>query len=216
VLVALALLAVTSPGTARAAGKPDPAAFRAIGLSIAEQLKVFQLSRPELDQVVGGIRDGVAGKAKFDPATMQPQIQTLAQARLAQVADKEKGKSAGILEKAAQEKGAQKTPSGLVFTPVKEGTGPSPAPTDKVKVHYRGTLADGKEFDSSYSRGQPAEFPLNQVIPCWTEGLQKMKVGGKAKLVCPAAIAYGEQGRPPVIPGNAVLFFDVELLEIVK
>ena len=105
--------------------------------------------------------------------------------------------------------------SGLVYESVKEGTGPSPAATDVVKVHYRGTLVDGgKEFDSSHKRGEPAEFPLNRVIPCWTEGLQKMKVGGKAKLTCPPAIAYGARGAAGVIPPNATLNFEVELLGI--
>jgi FKBP-type peptidyl-prolyl cis-trans isomerase FkpA len=107
-------------------------------------------------------------------------------------------------------------PSGLIFQSLKDGTGASPQATSVVRVHYRGTLMDGKEFDSSYSRGQPAEFPLNRVIPCWTEGLQKMKVGAKAKLTCPPAIAYGAAGRPPVIPASATLQFDVELLAIVR
>ena len=106
------------------------------------------------------------------------------------------------------------TSSGLVFKLTKAGTGPSPSATDTVKVHYRGTLADGKEFDSSYSRGQPLEFPLNRVIKCWTEGVQKLKVGGSARLTCPPAIAYGERGAGGVIPPNATLSFDVELLGI--
>jgi FKBP-type peptidyl-prolyl cis-trans isomerase FkpA len=107
--------------------------------------------------------------------------------------------------------------SGLVYKSLKDGKGPQPAATDVVKVHYRGTLPDGKEFDSSYSRGQPAEFPLNRVIKCWTEGVQKMKVGGKAKLTCPPGIAYGERGTPGgPIPPNATLHFEVELLDIVK
>ena len=105
--------------------------------------------------------------------------------------------------------------SGLVYKSLKEGTGPSPVATDVVKVHYRGTLQDGKEFDSSHSRGQPAEFPLNRVIKCWTEGVQKMKIGGKAQLTCPPAIAYGERGTPGgPIPPNATLNFEVELLGI--
>jgi FKBP-type peptidyl-prolyl cis-trans isomerase FkpA len=104
--------------------------------------------------------------------------------------------------------------SGLVYKSVKDGKGASPQATDVVRVHYRGTFPDGKEFDSSYKRGEPAEFPLNRVIKCWTEGVQKMKVGGKAKLVCPPGIAYGENGRPP-IPPNATLHFEIELLGIV-
>jgi FKBP-type peptidyl-prolyl cis-trans isomerase FkpA len=120
------------------------------------------------------------------------------------------------LVQAADGAPAEKLPSGLTFQPVKDGTGASPTATNVVRVHYRGTLMDGKEFDSSYSRGQPAEFPLNRVIPCWTEGLQKMKVGAKAKLTCPPDIAYGASGRPPVIPASATLQFDVELLAIVR
>ena len=117
---------------------------------------------------------------------------------------------------AAKEPGAVVTDSGLVYRSLKDGTGASPAATDTVKVHYRGTFPNGKEFDSSYSRGAPAEFPLNQVIKCWTEGVQRMKVGGKAKLTCPPALAYGERGAGGVIPPNATLQFDVELLAILK
>jgi FKBP-type peptidyl-prolyl cis-trans isomerase FkpA len=106
------------------------------------------------------------------------------------------------------------TKSGLVYQSLKEGSGASPAATDVVKVHYRGTLLDGKEFDSSYKRGEPTEFPLNRVIPCWTEGVQMMKPGGKAKLTCPPAIAYGERGAGGVIPPNATLNFEVELVSV--
>ncbi len=119
------------------------------------------------------------------------------------------------IEKAKAEAGAMATESGLVFRSLKDGSGASPAATDTVRVHYRGTFPDGREFDSSYKRGQPAEFPLNRVIKCWTEGVQKLKVGGKAKLTCPASIAYGERGAGGVIPPNATLLFDVELLGIV-
>ena len=106
------------------------------------------------------------------------------------------------------------TPSGLVFQSVKEGVGISPAATDTVKVHYRGTFPDGREFDSSYKRGEPTEFPLNRVIPCWTEGVQRMKPGGKARLTCPASIAYGERGVGGVIPPNATLHFEIELVSV--
>lgn len=116
---------------------------------------------------------------------------------------------------AADAPAASAAASGLVYKSLKDGKGAQPAATDVVKVHYRGTFPDGKEFDSSYGRGQPAEFPLNRVIKCWTEGVQKMKVGGKASLVCPPGLAYGERGMGP-IPPNATLHFEVELLEIVK
>jgi FKBP-type peptidyl-prolyl cis-trans isomerase FkpA len=119
-----------------------------------------------------------------------------------------------FLAKAAAEPGAVKTPSGLVYLELRPGTGANPKLTDVVKVHYRGTLTDGKEFDSSYARNEPISFPLTQVIPCWREGVQKMKVGAKAKLTCPSSIAYGEAGAPPDIPGGATLVFEVELLGI--
>ena len=115
---------------------------------------------------------------------------------------------------AAKEPGAVVKPSGLVYLSQRDGTGPSPGPTDTVKVNYRGTFPDGREFDSSYKRGEPIEFPLSRVIPCWTEGVQRMKVGGKAKLTCPAAIAYGERGAGGVVPPNATLLFEVELLGV--
>jgi FKBP-type peptidyl-prolyl cis-trans isomerase FkpA len=106
--------------------------------------------------------------------------------------------------------------SGVVFEPLQAGAGESPKATDTVRVHYRGTFADGREFDSSYSRGQPAEFPLNRVIRCWTEGVPLMKPGGKARLTCPPATAYGERGAGGVIPPNATLSFEIELLSIVR
>ena len=123
--------------------------------------------------------------------------------------------SLAYLEKAAAEPGAQKTASGLIYRELTPGSGASPSATDTVRVHYRGTLVDGKQFDSSYG-GKPAEFPLNRVIKCWTEGVQMMKVGGKARLVCPSNLAYGESGAPPDIPGGATLIFEIELLGIAK
>ena len=120
------------------------------------------------------------------------------------------------LQTSAAESKETKTASGLVITMLKDGSGVSPRSSDTVKVHYRGTLPDGKEFDSSYGRGQPATFPLNRVIPCWTEGVQLMKTGGKAKLVCPSKLAYGSQGVAGAIPPDATLIFEVELLEILK
>ena len=120
----------------------------------------------------------------------------------------------GVAPAAAKESGDVTTASGLVYRVLVEGGGASPRAIDGVTVHYRGTLADGKEFDSSYSRGQPATFPLNGVIRCWTEGLQRMKVGGKARLTCPSQIAYGSRGAGNVIPPNATLTFEVELISI--
>jgi FKBP-type peptidyl-prolyl cis-trans isomerase FkpA len=115
---------------------------------------------------------------------------------------------------AAKEPNAVSTASGMVYLSLKDGTGASPKASDTVKVHYRGTLPDGKEFDSSYKRNEAIEFPLSRVIPCWTEGVQLMKVGGKAKLTCPPATAYGDRGAGNVIPPKATLLFEVELLAI--
>ena len=117
---------------------------------------------------------------------------------------------------AAKEQGAIVTPSGLVYRSLKDGNGAHPLAADTVKVHYRGTLANGTEFDSSYKRNEAAQFPLNGVIKCWTEGVQRMKVGGKARLTCPAALAYGERGAGGLIPPNAPLQFEIELLDIAK
>ena len=125
-------------------------------------------------------------------------------------------KSQAYLEAAAKEEGAVKTSSGLIYKTLTPGTGETPKLTDTVRVHYRGTFIDGTEFDSSYKHNEPTEFPVNKVIKCWIEGLQKMKVGEKAQLVCPAGIAYGDKGMGGVVPPGAVLVFQIELLAIVK
>jgi FKBP-type peptidyl-prolyl cis-trans isomerase FkpA len=135
---------------------------------------------------------------------------------MAEATQKEKSSGAAFLAKAAGESGATKTESGLVFKSVKEGSGDSPKAEDQVKVHYEGKFVDGKVFDSSVKRNEPAVFPLTGVIPCWTEAVQRMKVGGKAVVVCPPELAYGDEGRPPQMRGGATLVFDIELLEIPK
>jgi FKBP-type peptidyl-prolyl cis-trans isomerase FkpA/FKBP-type peptidyl-prolyl cis-trans isomerase FklB len=195
----------------------DDKTLYAIGLALSRNLTGFSLNEKELGIVQAGIADGTLGKEKkVDLQTYMPKINQLMQARQGAAAATEKKTSETYLAKAAGEKGAQKLPSGLIYTETKAGSGDSPKPSDTVKVHYTGKLTDGTVFDSSVQRGEPATFPLNGVIKCWTEGLQKMKVGGKATLVCPSDIAYGDQGRPPQIKPGATLVFDVELLEIVK
>lgn len=206
-------------GAARAAEPQlkteDEKTLYALGASIGQGLTVFSLNKAELEIVKRGLSDAVTGqKLAANPAEYESKIRSLAQTRSETSAGSEKSKGKEFADKAAKEKGAVRTESGMVYKSLKEGTGASPKPTDTVKVNYRGTLINGTEFDSSYKRGQPAEFQLNQVIPCWTEGLQKMKVGGKAQLVCPSSIAYGDHGRPS-IPGGATLVFEVELLGII-
>src|SRR5438105_7513561 len=215
-LAALALL--LAPLAASAQKTEDDKTVYAIGYILGERIHQLQLSKPQQKMVDQGYNDGKTGaKAKVDPHQRQQQISEFAQKRQQQVAaktvgpEKEKGKA--FAEKAAKEPGAQRLPSGVVYRTVKPGTGANPKDTDKVKVNYEGKLVDGTVFDSSYKRGQPAEFPLNGVIKCWTEGVGKMKVGEEAQLVCPSDTAYGDMGRPSIPPG-ATLIFKVELLGI--
>ncbi|MBI4424632.1 MAG: FKBP-type peptidyl-prolyl cis-trans isomerase [Elusimicrobia bacterium] len=217
--LALALPAASQEAKAPAAQelKTDEAqALYLLGASLGQRAAEFALTPADLRYVKMGLDDVVkGGPLKVDPQAVNPKLQALAQTRMAKRSGGEKKKGKDYADKAAKEKGAQRFPSGLIAIPLKEGSGESPKATDKVKVHYHGTFIDGKVFDSSVERKQPAEFPLNGVIACWTEGVQKIKVGGKAKLICPSEIAYGDQGRPS-IPGGATLVFEVELLEIVK
>jgi FKBP-type peptidyl-prolyl cis-trans isomerase FkpA len=193
----------------------DQKALYALGADLAKKLSIFNLSAEEYEFVNQGMADAAAGKKlEADPEAYQQSISVLFQTRMLAAAQKQKELSKPFLEKAAKEKDAQKMASGLIYQQIKAGTGAQPKATDIVKVHYAGTFIDGKEFDSSVKHGQPLEFPLGQVIPCWTEGVAKMKVGGKAKLVCPSDIAYGDQGRPPIVPGGATLIFEVELLDV--
>ena len=186
-----------------------------IGQMLARQVANFALSEKELEAVKLGLTDAVLSKEKkADPDTYGPKIQELIKARMAVASEGEKKKGTEFVAKFAAEKGVEKLPSGVLYQEITAGKGDAPKVTDKVKVNYRGTLLDGTEFDSSYKRNQPAEFPLNGVVKCWTEGLQKMKPGGKAKLVCPPEVAYGDQGAPPMIKPGSTLQFEVELLEI--
>jgi len=212
IVVFIALVAVwgCSP---QAPKTEDQKAFYALGVHLNKQLSVFDLSPEELKYVQQGMSDASAGKKlAAEPEANMKKLGELAQARMAKATEKQKAQAKPFLEKAAAEQGAQKTASGMIYKEIKAGTGAQPKPTDIVKVHYVGTLTDGKEFDSSIKRGEAVELPLSQVFPCWTEGIPMMKVGGKAKLVCPSETAYGDRGRPPVIPGGATLVFEVELL----
>jgi len=213
-----------APRATTAAQAPAPAAaapmtdeektIYALGLAVQRSLRQFDFTASELEIVKRALSDAAAGKPALDLAEWGPRIDPLAMARAARVAAREKAAAAEYVAKASAETGAVKSVSGLVYREVAAGTGESPKASDTVKVHYRGTLTDGSEFDSSYARNEPAQFQLQGVIPCWTEGVQKMKVGGKARLVCPSDLAYGDNGNQ-AIPGGAALVFDVELLEIV-
>ncbi|HEX4024795.1 MAG TPA: FKBP-type peptidyl-prolyl cis-trans isomerase [Steroidobacteraceae bacterium] len=218
-------VAASSPGTAGAvrpaqAGThkgpaSQDAALHALGVLLSRQLTSFQLSDSEFRAVLSGFADGYHHPAALKQAqTFVPQLQTLEQARLAVAAQHEEQLGRAYLTKAAALPGAHKTTSGLVYLPVAAGSGPSPRIGDQVKVQYTGKLTDGSIFDSSAQHGGPATFTIGRVIPCWSEGLQLMKVGGKARIVCPPSLAYGERGVEDVIKPGATLDFDVELLDV--
>jgi FKBP-type peptidyl-prolyl cis-trans isomerase len=212
--------AAPKPSVGRAPARPavpltdDQKVVYALGLLIQRSLDQFDLSAAELDVVKRALTDAAARKPAIEIDEWGPKIEAFAAARAERVAAREKAASVAYLAKAAAEPGVVRTESGLIYRDLSPGTGPSPTANNTVKVHYRGTLINGTEFDSSYRRNEPAQFPLGGVIRCWTEGVQKMKVGGKARLVCPSDLAYGDAGRPS-IPGGATLVFEVELLEIV-
>jgi len=215
--VALALFAFAAP--AFAAGHElktdEDKTLYTLGVLASKGLADLNLTPKELEIVQRGMADALGGKKlAVDTDAYQPKVQEFAKKRMAASGQARGAREQLVVENYAKEKGAEKTASGLVYISEREGSGTSPKPADKVKVNYEGKLIDGKVFDSSYKRGQPIEFKLNQVIPCWTEGVSKMKPGGKAKLVCPPEIAYGQQGAGGVIPPNSTLVFEVELLDV--
>ena len=214
--LALIALLIGVAGAAEPKSEEEKTLY-AIGLALSQQIAQFNLGAKDVPFVLEGFSDGALKKtAKVDLKTYMPKISELGRSRASASAAEEKKAGASFLTKAAAEKGAKKTDSGLIYQEITAGTGDSPKATDKVKVHYTGKTTDGSVFDSSVERGQPATFPLNGVIKCWTEGVQMMKVGGKAKLICPSDIAYGDTGSPPKIKPGATLVFEVELLGIEK
>jgi FKBP-type peptidyl-prolyl cis-trans isomerase FkpA len=193
----------------------DEKSIYTLGIALARNLEPFNLSEGELKTLEQGLNDGALHRSpKVDFETQAPKLQAFAKQRAAAGAAEEEKASESFLASAGGEAGAQKFDSGLVIKEITPGTGDSPKATDTVRVHYEGKLRDGTVFDSSIQRGTPFQVSLNRVIPCWTEGLQKMKVGGKAKLTCPAKIAYGDRGFPPKIKPGSALAFEVELIEI--
>jgi FKBP-type peptidyl-prolyl cis-trans isomerase FkpA len=195
----------------------DQKTLYALGLLLGRNIKPFALKPEELEVVKAGLTDAVTdAKPQVEIEAYGPKVNELAQKRAAVGAEDAKKKGQEFLDNVSKQKDATKTPSGIVIRTITPGTGASPAPTDVVKVHYEGKLVDGTVFDSSLKRGQPVEFPLNNVVPCWTEALQQMKKGEKAQVVCPSSLAYGDRGSPPAVPPGATLSFEVELIDFHK
>lgn len=212
-LLAPCAVAGANPAPDPALATDDAKAVYAIGLSLWRNLTSLDLSADEVALVQRALADAAAGRPALDPQQYADQVQQFAAVRATRRAASEKARGDELLAAAAAEPGAVKTPSGMVYRELAAGSGKSPKASDTVEVHYRGTFGDGSEFDSSYKRGTPAKFGLDRVVKCWTEGLQRMRPGGKAKLVCPSDLAYGDRGRPGIPPG-ATLVFEIELLTV--
>jgi FKBP-type peptidyl-prolyl cis-trans isomerase len=221
-LLILSLAIAVAGATPAGAAEPseddvDPDTLYVMGAFMGRQLALLSLSAEDLEVLSEGLRDAALGRElRVDLEENRERVQALQQERMAAAVAAERLASQAYLDEIASQDGVVRTPSGLLFEQLVAGSGASPKATDMVEVNYHGTLRDGSVFDSSVARGTPAKFPLNRVIPCWTEGLQRMKVGGKARLVCPSKIAYGDKGFPPKIPAGAVLTFEVELLRIIE
>jgi FKBP-type peptidyl-prolyl cis-trans isomerase FkpA len=215
---ALLLLVLLAPFPAAAAEitleSEDDKAIYILGHAVARQLADYSLTDREFEVMLYGLREGVSGKGpRYKPEDYEKKLTAIFVSR---IVTKQKLAGQAYMEKAAAEPGAQKSPSGVIMTIKEPGSGASPTTSDRVEVHYVGTLVDGTEFDSSRKRGKPAEFPVTGVIQCWTESLLKLKPGAKAKLVCPPETAYGDRGSGAGIKPGATLVFDVELLRVVK
>jgi FKBP-type peptidyl-prolyl cis-trans isomerase FkpA len=214
-----------APASTATFATDDDRVLYAVGVAIGSQIAEFEFTEAEIEFVASGFRDSATNvPPKVEMEVYGPQIQSFVdermrasrEAELAQQTEAlnaEKAAAATFAEQIAAQPGAERSVSGLIFVPITEGSGESPGALDTVTVHYHGTFHDGSVFDSSVDRGTPATFPLSNVIPCWTEGVQKIRVGGKARLLCPSDIAYGDEGRTG-IPGGAALLFEVELIAI--
>jgi FKBP-type peptidyl-prolyl cis-trans isomerase len=216
--VAFSASAAVSTATVKAPADDEAKMIYTLGYLLGRNLAPFSLQPADLAKVNAGLRDAaLQNKPRHDLNVYAPRIEEWAQQRAAKKSEGEKAKSKGFLEKMAKEKGAEVSPTGLIYIPLREGTGPQPSSTDSIKAHYEGKLLDGTKFDSSYDRGQPTDFGLAAgIIKCWSEGIPKIKVGGKARLICPSEIGYGDEGRGKIIKPGATLDFIVELVGINK
>jgi FKBP-type peptidyl-prolyl cis-trans isomerase len=209
-----ALIASPLHAVEEVASSEDQKVFYFLGTAISSNLAMFDLSDNELEQVVNGLRESLAGEAEMlDGAVYSQKLNELASSRMAANADKEKALAHAYVEEMAAKDGAVTTGSGLVYLELLVGKGVQPTLSSAITAHYHGTLRDGQVFDSSFQRGQPLRIKLSDVIPCWREGIAMMKVGGRSRLTCPADIAYGDRASGMIPPG-AALTFDVELIDV--
>ncbi|HEY8155848.1 MAG TPA: FKBP-type peptidyl-prolyl cis-trans isomerase [Myxococcota bacterium] len=217
---ALLLTAALAAGLHAAAGEIESErdqTLYAIGARLGRSLAPFALSEAELEMVLRGLRDAVLGRElAVNETAQQDRIDALLGQRRSVSLAAEREASAALLARAAQEPGAERTPSGLVLLTLREGSGRSPAPSDRVQIHYHGRLRDGNVFDSSVERGAPVEVAIPRALPCWREALLRMRVGGKSRATCPAELAHGAKGDPPRVAGDAAVVYEIELLAIVE
>jgi len=215
-------LAASAPKPSATAATPSAASMSdddktlyALGVLISRNLETFQLSSAEFKTVEAGLADGYNHHSGIDAEQYDTKVQALQRTRVAAIDEHQKQAGQAYIDKAAALPGAQKTATGMVFIPVSEGKGATPARSDRVLVNYEGRLIDGTVFDSSAKHGgQPASLSVTGVIPCWTEALMLMKVGGKSRVVCPSSMAYGDRGMLPVIMPGATLEFSIELVDL--
>ncbi len=215
-LISLVILGLGTGATAKEPETEDEKTFYFLGVMAGGGLTRFVLTEEEMVWVQRGVGDVVKGEAiQMDPQEYGPKLQTLMEARQEASVAAEKEASAAFLAEEASKPGVRKLDSGLLIEDLVVGTGKSPEVSDTVRVHYRGTLRDGRVFDSSFRRGEPFETQLSGVVECWQQGVSQMKQGGKARLLCPSELAYGDASPSPTIPGGSALVFEVELLEVV-
>jgi FKBP-type peptidyl-prolyl cis-trans isomerase len=222
-MTALVASAILAHGCAQAPAAPpepktdDEKAFYSMGVALSREIAPLHLTPSELEILKAGLTDAALGRPrKAEPEAFAERLGTIADERSAAAATAEKKAAEAFLAEAAAEEGARKLPTGLVVKMLREGTGRSPNLGDTVRVRYRGTLAGGEVIDTTENESEPASVSLARMIPCWSQALQLMKEGGKARLYCPSDLAYGDRGLPPRVPPGAALVFEVELIEITR